>query len=249
MNLRLLSYNIRFGGSGRERALAGVIKNCDPDLVVLEEATRPEVVRYLASACGMKAWGAHPGDSLAFLSRTEVSHYRWHGVLFGKRRYLEIVPGGTDLRIFGVHLSAIHSSLTERRRTYELRSLLGQIEQYQQAFHLITGDFNTLAPGEELDIGRLPKRLRPFVWLSGGKIRWRTIALMLARGYSDAYRAFHREGPGYTFPTSDPHVRLDYLFAPKPFLDRIERCEVVQDTNGVREASDHFPLMSEINLG
>jgi len=40
---------------------------------------------------------------------------------------------------------------------------------------VLAGDFNTLAPGEDLDLKRLPPRLRPFVWLSGGRIRWRTI--------------------------------------------------------------------------
>ena len=44
MSLRLVSYNIRFGGAEREKQLATVIKACEPDLVILQEAVRPDVV-------------------------------------------------------------------------------------------------------------------------------------------------------------------------------------------------------------
>jgi len=39
------------------------------------------------------------------------------------------------------------------------------IAAHQHGFHVLAGDFNTLAPGEQLEVGRLPRRLRPFVWL------------------------------------------------------------------------------------
>ena len=44
VTLRLLSYNIRHGGVGRVEAIAAVIRGCAPDVVVLQEATRPDVV-------------------------------------------------------------------------------------------------------------------------------------------------------------------------------------------------------------
>ena len=42
----------------------------------------------------------------------------------------------------------------------ELRALLRSIAQHQEGFHVLTGDFNTLAPGELLDFKKLPARLR-----------------------------------------------------------------------------------------
>lgn len=245
MSLRLLSYNIRHGGAGREDLIAGVIKACDPDIVVLEEAERPDVVQKVAGLCGMKTWGAMRGDSLGFLSRLDVSSHAWHAVRFARRRYLEIVLAGTNLRVFGVHLAAVHSNLTERRRVYELTSLLRGIAEHQHGLHVITGDFNTLAPGEELDVQHLPLRLRAMVWMTGRTIRWRTIQLMLDAGYADSYRKFHKDD-GYTFPVWNPHVRLDYLFIPKQFETRVTKCDVVTNVAGVREASDHFPLLSEL---
>jgi endonuclease/exonuclease/phosphatase family metal-dependent hydrolase len=244
--LRVLSYNIRHGGAGREKEIAAVINSCEPDLVLLQEAERPDVVERLARSCGMKRSGSLSGHSLAFLSRTDITHHAWRRPLFAKRRYLEIVLDGSATRYYGVHLSAIHSNLTERRRVYELRSLLNSIAQHQKGFHLVTGDFNTLAPGEELDVRRLPLRLRAITWITGGKIRWATIQLMLDGGYTDGYRLFDKDGKGYTFPTWDPHVRLDYSFVPAEFAGRITRCVIVRDAPSIRQASDHFPLLSEI---
>jgi len=248
VNVRLLSYNIRFGGAGREKPIASVINATRPDVVILEEAVRPDIVERLTSACGMNQWAAGHGDSLAFLSRVPIAHYAWHDVRFARRRYLELVLSGSEVRVFGVHLSAIHSNLTERRREWELKSLLNGIAKHQHGFHLVTGDFNTLAPGEKLDLGRLPARLRVLAWMTGGRIRWKTIQLMLDKGYSDGYRMFHKEEPGFTFPTWDPHVRLDYTFVPAGFGARLTRCEVVRDAPALRDASDHFPLLSEFSV-
>ena len=248
MSLRILSYNIRFGGMNREKAIAGVINAAEPDVVVLQEAIRPQVVAALATACGMPWSGAIRGQSLAFLSRREIAHHAWHHARLARRAYLELVLAASGIRIYGVHLAAIHSNLTERRRRYELNWLVRGIQEYPDGFHLVTGDFNTLAPGERLDLRRLPLRLRAIAWMTGRTIRWKTIQRMLDAEYIDCYRMFH-EDPGYTFPTWDPHVRLDYAFVASIDAARLIRCDIVRDSPGAREASDHFPLLTEIAEG
>jgi exodeoxyribonuclease-3 len=246
VSLRILSYNIRHGGVNREKPIAAAINACEPDVVVLQEAVRPDVVERLASACGMKAWGSVRGHSVGYLSRVEIAHHAWHKAALAKRRYLELIVARSRVRVFGVHLAAVHSNMMERRRAYEVKALLAGMAQRQDGFHLATGDFNTIAPGEKLDLSQLPFRLRMVAWLTGGKIRWTTIQLMLDGGYADAYREFDKEGNGFTFPTWDPHVRLDYLFVPKAFTSRLIRCQIMKDLPTVREASDHFPLFSEL---
>lgn len=246
MNLRLLTYNIRYGGVGREDAIGGVIKSCAPDLVILEEATRPEVVRRLAADCGMPHYGSRLAESVAFLTRLDVARYEWHGALLARRKYLELVMA-TGLRIFGVHLSAIHSNITEQRRMIEVRELLKNIAPYRDTFHLLAGDFNTLAQGAAFDASRLPARLRALYWLGGGKIRWRALRLMIEGGYADAYRALHQDD-GYTFPTWDPQIRLDYVFVPNARAGYVKACRVLYDAPRAREASDHFPLMAELSV-
>jgi endonuclease/exonuclease/phosphatase family metal-dependent hydrolase len=108
------------------------------------------------------------------------------------------------------------------------------------------GDFNTLAPGELLDIRKLPHRLRALVWLSGGRIRWRTIQTVLDGGYLDGFRMLHPDVVGFTFPTWNPHVRLDYAFVPAGFAERLRSCEVVNGPD-TADASDHFPLLIEFD--
>ena len=245
--MKLLSYNIRFGGVGRVGPMASVIKACAPDLVLLQEATRPDVVAQLAEATGMAAWASHPTHSLGFMSREPVASHAWHRPPGTGRSFLEIVIRPEGLRVFGVHLTAVHSNWTERRRARELRELLSGIEKHSQGFHVVAGDFNTLAPGEELDISKLPARLRAIVWITGRKLRWQTIQMMLDASYVDAFRLSHdSKEPGYTFPTWDPHVRLDFAFLPAAFKDRVVACNVVSH-EAVKAASDHLPLLAEIS--
>ena len=244
MSLRLLTYNIRYGGAGREDAIAEVIASKAPDIAILEEAERPDIVRRLASATGMTICGARSGTSLAFLSRVPIARHAWHRPRLVKRAFLEIIPDGIPVRVYGVHLSAIHSNVTEWRRAYELRALLKSIGRQERAFHVVVGDFNTLAPNEQLDVRRLPTRLRAIVWATGRAIRWMTIQMMLEAGYVDVYRLRHPADNGFTFPTWDPHVRLDYAFVPAACADQAIECEVVHDARAAREASDHFPLLT-----
>lgn len=246
-SLRLLTYNIRYGGKGREDKLVSAIEACAPDVVLLQEATRASVVEQLAAGAGMAQWAAFRHQSLGFMSRRPAEHFAWHRPRFSRHAFLEVVPHGTTVRLFGVHLSAVHAAWTERRRVREVRALLDAVERTEGGFHVLAGDFNTLAPGELLDVGRLPGRLKPFVWLSGGRIRWRTIQQVLDRGYVDAFRRMHPTDAGFTFPTAAPHLRLDYVFVPASFADRVSRCDIVSG-GSLAQASDHVPLLAELRL-
>lgn len=247
MTFRLLTYNIWKGGVGRVDAIARVIDACHPDVVLLQEATRPEVVKAIAAQTGMSDWRSMPRQSLAFLSRAPVEHAAWHRPRFSRHAFLEVVPRGLPVRCFGLHLSAVHAAWTERRRTFELRALLDAIEAHRGGFHVLAGDFNTLAPGQDLELNRLPARLRPLVWLSGGRVKWRTIHTMVDAGYLDAFREQHPDQPGYTMPSWDPHVRLDYVFVPRRFPGRIVNCDVVR-TADAHHASDHLAVIAELDI-
>jgi exodeoxyribonuclease III len=242
--MRLLTYNICKGGVGRERDIAAVIDASRPDIVILQEATRPSVVARVAGALDMPFWAARPGHSLGFISRIPIATHAWHRPFGSRHAFLEVVPEGKSMRVFGVHLSAVHAAWTERRRMWELRALLAGIRKHQAGFHVLAGDFNTLAPGAQLNVRALPMRLRALVMLSGGRVRWRTIDAVLDAGYTDAFRMSHPRDEGMTFPVWNPHVRLDYVFVPPSHASRIARCEVVRDARAAR-ASDHFPLLVE----
>jgi exodeoxyribonuclease-3 len=245
--VKLLSYNIRFGGRGRENELAAVIKAVGPDIVVFQEAIDPELIKRLSVATQLPFWSSRAEHSIGYISRIEVAHHEWHYPAGAKHSFLEIVLTGSENRIFGLHLSSMFSKWGEQRRTREIRALLKSIERYQNGFHVLVGDFNTLAPGEVLETRRMPAWIRALVWLSGRDIQRATIGIMRDSGYADVYRSLHPDVKGYTFPVWDPHVRLDYLFVPKSFANRVKSCEVITEA-GVTKASDHLPLLSSVEF-
>jgi exodeoxyribonuclease-3 len=247
LTLRLLTYNIWVGGVNRIEPLARVINATAPDLVLLQEATRPELVEQLAMRTGMREWRAYNRQSLGFMSRVPVAHASWIKPRVSHHAFIEVVPAGEQVRFYGLHLSAVHAAWTEQRRRYELKALLRSVARHQEGFHVLAGDFNTLAPGAVLDLNKLPFRLRPFVWLSGGRIKWRTIQTVLDAGYVDAFRLKHPDDPGVTMPAPKPHVRLDYVFVPEPFRDRVTACDVVTHPD-VTIASDHLPVVADLRI-
>ena len=207
------------------------------DLVV-GDWTRPTASGSSQSSANLRAWSLlDPADY------TQFSDLVWTNDQTAVR--YELVPADGSWRIFGVHLSAVHAAWTERRRSLELRALLREVAAHQHGPHVLIGDFNTVAPGDIFDLTRLPRRLRALVWLSGGHIRWRTIADVLGHGYIDTFRKLHPGDVGYTLPTPDAHVRLDYAFVPGGFTQNVALCEIVRGGE-TSAASDHFPLLLEV---
>lgn len=247
MTFRLLTYNIQHGGIGRTARIASVINSCAPDLVLLQEATHAGVVEELAAATGMAESKTFEKQSLAFMSRRKVAFSQWIRPRISRHAFLEVVPEGDRIRVFGVHLSAVLAAWTEQRRDLELRALLKSIDRHRSHLHVLAGDFNTVAPGENFKVGHLPMRLRPLMWITGGQVRWRTIQAVLDAGYCDSYRVLHPSDPGMTLPTIAPLLRLDYVFVPAKDIDRVLACDVVKTDEAVG-ASDHFPVVADIRL-
>ena len=254
--MRLLTYNIREGGVGRAEEIAEVIKAANPDVVALQEARVPEVVERIAKIAGFDYFGSKLSHSTGFLSRLPVIDHQWRHPPRTRHAVLEVVLGDSLPRLFVLHLRAWFSNWTERQRARELRGLLDGIqeqlikEQRAFAFHVLAGDFNALAPGEKLDPSPMPRWIRGMIWLSGRDIARSTIEMMKSEGYVDAWRTLHAdpgEQPGYTFPVWNPHVRLDYVFTPKEYASRFIGCEVRRAPQKVRTASDHFPVLVEID--
>jgi endonuclease/exonuclease/phosphatase family metal-dependent hydrolase len=245
--LKLLSYNIRFGGRGREARLAEVIKRVAPDIVVFQEASDPRVIEWLAQATELPVWAARPRHSIGYISRLPIAHYEWHQPAGARHAFLEIVLAGSEARIFGLHLKARFSKWSEQQRAYEIRALLQGIAQHQHGFHVLVGDFNTLAPGELLNVRRMPAWIRALIWISGRDIQRETIQTVLDANYTDGYRHLHPK-EGYTFPTWSPHLRLDYIFLPTAYAKRLRAVAVITQPTMVANASDHFPLLAELDL-
>lgn len=247
MNVKILSYNIRFGGLDRESSITNVIREIAPDLVIFQEAIVPAVIEQIAKAAGMSGWMSKKNHSLAYCSKIPIDHFEWHYPRGSRHPYLELVPAGSETRIFGVHLRAMFSNWGERKRKLELQSLLTSIRKHQEGFHLLIGDFNSLAPDEMLNFKKMPAWIKAMTWLSGRDIQREVVRSMLNQGYVDTFRVAHPEDPGFTFPTSDPHLRFDYAFLPSSAINRLKQSRVME-INSAKSASDHFPLLCEVEI-
>jgi exodeoxyribonuclease-3 len=249
VRLRLLSYNIRFGGRGREDKIAAVIRAADPDIVLLQEATDRLVVGRIAELTGLPTWDSRVNYSTGFLTRLPVAAYNWYLPRRARHAFLELALEQPELRLFGLHLSAWFSNWSERQRHIEIQALLAEIERHQHGLHFIAGDFNAVAPGAVLRVDRMPQWIRALVWLSGRDIARHTIQHMLDEDYLDIWSTLHPDDPGFTFPTRDPHVRLDYVFTPARYRERLRACRVCTEPEGdAASASDHYPLLVEAEI-
>ena len=75
VTIKLLSYNIRYGGVGRDQYLAAMIDECKPDLVVFQEATRPQVIKPFW-ATSRVLWTQQPGLMRLFLTQAAIRTQR-----------------------------------------------------------------------------------------------------------------------------------------------------------------------------
>ena len=217
--LRVLSYNVH-GLKDDRPALTGLVRELEPDVVIVQEAPRRFRWRHksaaLADDCGLVVGaGGLPalGNLLLVNLRLRV-HEQW------SLRY-PLTPGrhlrgaafarcsvrGATFTISGSHLAT--DPVERPAQAAQWKAELGRLEGPVIA----AGDLNE-GPG-------------------GGA--WRTVADGFAPNSSSAL----------TFPATLPRVRLDTVFV-SPDIS-VESYEVI-DTDQARAASDHLPVVVDLEL-
>jgi exonuclease III len=83
--------------------------------------------------------------------------------------------------------------------------------------------------------------------LSGG-IQHTALDILIEESYIDVFRHLNSDDNGYTIPAPSPNARLDYAFATISLIDHIISCYVMREPNEVDEASDHYPLILDVEL-
>lgn len=244
MTLRVVSYNIRFGGGRRVPLIGAFLSRLEPDIVVLQEATNRYAVDRIAELTGLSHVASSPGVSVAALARSPLTETTWHSPP-GIRAFLEFRPAASDLRFIGLHLPSGLSGRGERSRIRQLEAMAPTIGPASADGTVLIGDFNSVAPGDEPRIAALPFWLR-FLLRFDGPIRTDVLNQLLDAGWVDVFRRLHPDDPGYTLPAIAPQVRLDYVLAGPPLVPRIQSCEPARDAEFAR-ASDHLPLITVIN--
>ena len=162
-SLRVVTYNILLGGREREDLIAGVLRRADADVIALQEVCNLDFAAALAERLGMEALLGEPSESppschTAILTRRPVRRWdnRTHpGRMLRSHLECEIETGWDSMPVIGVHCLHLAARFGERnkgeaRRMRELTAVLEDIGERPPAPHLIAGDFNSVAPGDEV---------------------------------------------------------------------------------------------------
>jgi len=255
--MRLISYNIRDGGEGREDLLADVIEAQRPDVVGLVEADRRDIVERVANRLKMDFLHAPRNThASALLSRWPIRETINHAVLHPdelEKSFLEAVvvdpSSRTEWTLGVVHLHAHGTEEAERRRERELEVVLAAFETRRMAGspHLICGDFNANAPYQRIDPAKCKPRTRREWGQNGGGLPRRVVQRMLDGGYRDSLREVDAEAAETmgSFSTEFPGQRVDYLFTFNFDRSRLKGAWIHYDPPA-RDASDHYPVGLEI---
>ena len=243
--MRLVSYNIRFGGGGRLAFIGAVLASLEPDVVLLQEATDPMAIDRIAHTAGLGHVYRRPGWSVAALAAAPLRGHEWHRP--GRARgFLEVVPAGDPhIRLVGLHLPAGMSARGERARVRSVDTLLEWAGGAVDDNTVLMGDLNSVSSGDVPRVAAMPLWLRLLLRFDGG-IRTDVQDRLAAAGWVDAFRHLHPDDPGYTLPALSPQVRLDYALLPPALLPQLTACSPAQDAPLVARASDHLPLVTVI---
>jgi endonuclease/exonuclease/phosphatase family metal-dependent hydrolase len=215
---RVMTYNILFGGVGREGLLRGVVDALRPDVAVFTEVTSAASLDVIAGGVGVHraAAASRSGrDHPVIVSRWPILQSDLLGPPWAREKWVAatIRPcGGPPIEICGVHLVPQPLWPLELLRRAEIRSLVRQLRPRADRPHLIAGDFNALAPADGFRRDTAPAWVRAQFALQRGWPRW-ALTEMAAAGYIDCYRTCNERDPGYTVSAWNPGARIDYVFA------------------------------------
>jgi endonuclease/exonuclease/phosphatase family metal-dependent hydrolase len=234
-----MSWNVHAmrGADGRAdpARIARVIEEAAPDVAGLQEVGMPlpaggppDPAAALAALVGMRSvFGPTMSHRLGFaygnavLSRHPIASLRNYDLSVPGREPRGCVRADVEVAGATVHFFAAHLGLHWRERRRQAAQLLSSDILRDAALShplVLVGDFNSLSNRSAVP-------------------RW------LRRQLLDAARTCGNEAP--TFPARFPLLRLDHCYVDAAF--RVISVDVVQ-TSLARRASDHLPLVAELEL-
>ena len=185
----------------------------------------------------------------AVLSRLPIQAYASHRLPAGTggepRGLLEVrmvLPDGRPFSLYATHLD--HRS--EDFRLAQWAAAHTWLLRDRERPHLLIGDFNALASSdyegadawEALAARNCEQGWKPPVF--------EIVAQVLHAGYLDAGAQLQGDARP-TFPADQPERRIDYVFLSQSLADTLVSCRRF-DHPLVRQASDHFPLLADLDI-
>ncbi|MBB2922396.1 endonuclease/exonuclease/phosphatase family protein [Cellulomonas cellasea] len=247
--LRVMTYNLK-GLKLDAAAAAAVVRAADPDVVGVQEPPRGPLGRWrlrrFARDAGLRVAVGHGGARTTALlvspraARVEDARavrLPWFGPR--ERRTAWTRRGYALATVDGVRVVSVHLSLDRLERARHLSRILAEVEATPGPC-VVVGDLNEQPGGETW--GRLGTLLRD---------------AHVAAVHDDAREALGVEGaagrasggspaePARTFSAVRPRRRIDAVLASPDLVPRGAR---VPDDDVARRASDHLPIVAELEL-
>ncbi len=222
MRVRALVWNVHGFRSGLG-AVADVIANEQPDVILLQESRSRRSARRLAKRLGMGWVSSHRMFNRVRNAVLYSSDWRLVSVKIQDFPKLgRTIRRGfiaAELRRLGAPLTAVatHLGLAPRERVHHARLLTDYL----------AGVNGPLVVGVDVNEGP-----------DGTAARW------ISERLFDAF-ATAGDGDGLTFPAKAPTARIDYIFARD--VTQVTASWVSRARN-VRTASDHLPVVAELEI-
>ena len=169
----------------------------------------------------------------------------------GQARYLEATING--IRLINIYLPNGNPVETEKF-TYKL-AWLDRLKARLAALRreeipvAVGGDFNVIPEGIDC--------YDPVLWASDALFRPESRArfrALLNLGYTDAFRVFNHEPRQYTFWDyqagswpANKGIRIDHFLLSPALTDRLVSCTIDAGPRALDKASDHTPIIVELN--
>lgn len=223
-HVRLLTYNVRSLRDDK-RAVATVIRACEPDVVCVQEA--PRFLRWrtkcaeLASESGLfVVTGGRTAAAMLLLASLRVQVLETRDVLLSKKRGLHqrgVAMARLQVGEARFVVGSIHLDLDAEERRRHVDEILSQVDEFGGPV-VLAGDINE-EPSQP---------------------SWQA----LAGRYRDAY-AHAASGGEHTYSATAPVRRIDGIFV-DPGIEVVE-CGV-PDVPGIERASDHRPVLAVLRV-
>jgi exodeoxyribonuclease III len=264
--MRLMTYNILTGGidhdgSSRLEALAEVVRDARPDILVLNECNELEregrqACFWLEHAFGMRIVLAFAGTGyhVAVALRTTAAGHllQAHALRRGFHHaalVAQLAWGPRTLTVVGTHLCPFLSEVRLREA-----AILARYARPDELVFLM-GDMNAISPHDaaHMDITRWSEARRERHLLAGSEaIDTRVLESFEHAGFVDVFHRLHPEGFHLTVPTAvqEPDStaqRIDYILASPPAASALVDARIVRG-GAAERASDHYPVVADFDL-
>ena len=258
--MKIMTYNIMDGGYSEVRdrtpLILDTIRAASPDIVGLCEAAGFDQaggarLRYYRDQLGMTAFmnAAPSGSHVALLYRPNLEVVDRHADSPAMYHGFAQITVESALGLTSVFMAHLHPYSSWYRVT-EAQTLAAKGLAAGHA--IVMGDMNAIAASDlPIDASAIPAHRVARLAGSDGLLDTTVVDTFLNRGYVD----LGATGGTPTYPTAiktddanrEEMLRLDYMFATAEVAQR-QRTFSVIDGEMAQRASDHLPLVAEIDI-